>query len=50
MNLNLAQKLDFYIRKTSVRAQKIDGSTLEIFGIVIDDFLVEDKANKPRFF
>ena len=31
-------------------AQKIDGSALEIFEIVIADFQVEDKANRPRFF
>ena len=37
-------------RKTNVGAQKIDGSTLETFGMVIADFQVEDKGGRPRFF
>ena len=37
-------------RKTNVGAQKIDGSVLETFGMVIADFQVEDKGGKPRFF
>ena len=50
MNLDFAQKLDFKVWKTNVGAQKIDGSALEIFGIVIADFQIEVKVNKPRFF
>ena len=50
INLDSAQKLGFKIWKTNIRAQKIDDSTLEIFGMVIADFQVEDKANKLRFF
>ena len=50
MNPNYAWKLGLKIQKTIVGAQKIDGSALEIFGIVIADFEVEDKASKPRFF
>ena len=50
MSLAYVEKLGLKSRKTNVRAQKIDGSTLIIFGIVIADFLVEDKDGKPRFF
>ena len=50
MNPDFARKLGLHIRKTSVGAQKIDGSILETFGIVIANFQVEDKADKPRFF
>lgn len=50
MNPKFAQKLGLHIRKTSVRAQKIDGSTLEIFRMVIAGFQVDDKVGRPRFF
>ena len=50
MNPDYTQKLELKIRRTNVKAQKIDGSTLETFGIVIADFQVENKASKPRFF
>ena len=50
MNPNYAWKLGLKIRKANIGAQKIDGSALEIFAIVIADFQVEDKANRPRFF
>ena len=45
-----ANRLELKTRKTNVGAQKIDGSTLEIFGMVIADFQVEDKGERPRFF
>ena len=32
------KKLGFHIQKTNVGAQKIDGSILETFGMVITDF------------
>ena len=38
MNLNYTWKLKLKIWKTNVGAQKIDGSTLETFEIVIADF------------
>ena len=44
------EKLSFKTRKTNVGAQKIDGSALETFGIVIADFQVEDKDGRSRFF
>lgn len=50
INLDFAQKLSFYIWKTSIKAKIIDGSTLKIFGMVIVDFQVENKVNKSRFF
>ena len=45
-----AKKLGLKTRKTNVGAQKIDGSTLETFGMVIADFQVKDKGGRPRFF
>ena len=38
MNPNYAWKLGLKIRKTNIRAQKIDSSALEIFRMVIADF------------
>ena len=38
MNPALARKLGLKTRKTNVGAQKIDGSALETFGMVIADF------------
>ena len=50
MNPAFARKLGLHIQKTNIGAQKIDGSTLETFGMVIADFQVEDKGGRPRFF
>ena len=50
MNFNYAQKLRLKIWKINVGAQKSDGSTLEIFGIVIANFQVKDKISRPGFF
>ena len=38
MKPTFAWKLGLFIQKTNVRAQKIDGSALETFGMVIADF------------
>ena len=38
MNPNYARKLGLKIRRTNIGAQKIDGSALETFGMVIADF------------
>ena len=38
MNPAFAQKLGLQIQKTNVGAQKINGSTLETFGMVIANF------------
>ena len=45
-----AKKLGLRIRKTDVSAQKIYGSTLETYGMVIAGFQVQDKFGKARFF
>ena len=45
-----AKKLSLWVRKTDVGAQKIDGSTLETYGMVIAGFQVQDKFKKARFF
>ena len=50
MNPTFIRKLGFHIRMTNVGAQKINGSTLKTFRIVIADFQVEDKGGRPRFF
>ena len=50
MSPTYIKKQGFYIQKTNVKAQKIDGSALETFGIVVADFQVEDKGGRPRFF
>ena len=45
-----ASKLGLRVRHTNVGAQKIDGSTLQTFEMVLADFQVEDKLGKARFF
>ena len=45
-----ATKLGLYARKINVSAQKIDGSYLNTFGIVIADCLVKNKLGRVRFF
>ena len=50
MSPTYTKRKSFKTRKTNVRAQKIDGSALETFGMVIADFQVEDKGGRPRFF
>ena len=45
-----AEMLGLKTWKTNVGVQKIDGSALETFGMVIADFQMEDKGGRPRFF
>ena len=45
-----AKKLGLKTWQTNVGAQKIDGSALEIFGMVIAEFHMEDKSGRPKFF
>ncbi len=45
-----AQQLGLKIHKTNVRAQKIVGTTLETYGIVVSNFSVLDKDGKERCF
>ena len=50
MSFSYTEKIGFKVWKTNIGAKKIDGSILETFGMVIADFQLEDKINKPRFF
>ena len=43
-------KLGLRVKKTNIGTQKIDGSTLNTFEIVLDDFQRENKLDKARFF
>ena len=45
-----AAKLGLGIQETDIGPEKIDGSTLNTFGIVLADFQVEDKLGRTRFF
>ena len=44
------KRLDLKTWKTNVGSQKIDGSALETFEMIIANFQVEDKSGRPRFF
>ena len=50
INPDFARKLSLKVWKTNVGAQMINGSALKTFGMIITDFQVENKANRPRFF
>ena len=43
-------KLGLGVQETDIGAQKIDGSILDTFGMVLADFQVEDKLGRTRFF
>ncbi len=45
-----AQKLGLKICKTNIGVQKIDGTTLETYGMVVFTFSVTDKDGRERFF
>ena len=45
-----AQELGLFIRTTDVGAQKIDGTMLNTFRMVVVAFSVTEKANRIRFF
>ena len=45
-----AAKLGLQVQKIDIKAQKIDGSTLETFEMVLADFQVENKLGRARFF
>lgn len=45
-----AAKLSFVIQKTNVGNQKIDGSALTTYGIVISGFSLHDKLKRGQFF
>ena len=44
------KKLGLAVQTTNVGAQKIDGTTLETYGMVVIAFSVTDQANRVRFF
>lgn len=44
------KKLDLRMQKTNVGVQKIDGSSLNTFGMVIAGFQIQDKLERARFF
>ena len=50
MTLAYVAKLGLQVQKTNIGAQKIDGSTLNIFGMVLANFQVKDRFGKVRFF
>ena len=50
MTLVYASKLGLTVYLTNVGAQKVDDSTLKIFGMVLASFQVEDKLGRARFF
>ena len=50
ITLAYAKQLGLQVRKIDVEAQKIDGSLLQTFGMVIIGFQVEDKLGKAWFF
>ncbi len=50
MSQAFAQQLGLKIRKTNVGAQKIDGTTLETYKIVVSTFSVSNKDGRERFF
>ena len=45
-----AKRLGVKTWKTNIGAQKIDGSALKTFGMVIADFQMEDRSGRPKFF
>ncbi len=50
MNQAFTSQLDPKICKTNVEAQKIDGTTFKIYGIVVSTFSVLDKDDRERVF
>ncbi len=50
MSQAFAQQLGLKICMTNIKAQKIDGTTLETYGIVVSTFSVLDKDGRERFF
>ena len=50
MNPAYAKKLGLPVRQTDMGAQKIDGSHLNTFEMVIAGFSLQDKLGKVRFF
>ena len=49
MNLAFASQLDLKIWKIIVKAQKINGTTLETYGIIVFTFFISNKDGRKRF-
>ena len=50
MHPAFAERLGLVVRTTNVGAQKIDGTTLETYEMVVAAFSVTDQADRVRFF
>ena len=50
MNSAFTSQLGLKIQKTNVGAQKIDGTTLETYRMVVSNFFVSNKNGRERFF
>ena len=50
MHLCFVKQLGLSIRLADVGAQKIDGTTLNTYGMIVAAFSMEDQANQVRFF
>ncbi len=50
MSQAFVYELDLKIRKTNVKAQKIDSTTLETYGMVVSTIFVSDKDSRERIF
>ena len=50
MTAAYTKHLSLQTHKTDIKAWKIDGSSLDTFGLVITGFQVIDKLGKARFF
>ena len=50
MSPSYIEKLELMIWKTIIRIQKIDGSALETFEMMIADFELENKVGRLKFF
>ena len=50
IHLTFAKELGLPIKPTDIGAQKIEGITLDTYGMVVAAFSVENKANRVRFF
>ena len=50
MHPAFAEKLAFMVQTSNVGTQKIDGNTLEIYGMIVMTLLVIDQADRIKFF
>ena len=50
VHLTFAKELDLPIRSTDIKVQKIDGTTLDTYGMIVTAFLVTNKTNQVWFF